>query len=340
MIVHILHRLLSMGLSLFGVSLLVFFMVHLIPGDAALAILGERATEEALTELRRQMGLDQPLYKQYGVFLWDLAHFDLGRSFKTNQPVINEILRKFPATVELTLAAMIFSIFFGIAAGIVAAINRGKFWDYTTMFGSLAGISMPIFWLGLMLILLLAYTFPIFPSSQRLDAVLDLDVQHRTHFYLIDTLLAGNFAAFRNTIAHLILPAITLGTIPLAIIARMTRSSLLEVLNQQYIVTAYAKGLPKRVVILKHALKNSIIPVLTVIGLQFGYLMGGAILTEHIFSWPGLGSWLRAAVEARDIRPVQGGVLFVATVFMTVNLIVDLLYAYFDPRIRIGGEAT
>ena len=169
---------------------------------------------------------------------------------------------------------------------------------------------------------------------------MDLDIQHRTHFYLIDTLLAGNFAAFRNAIAHLILPAITLGTIPLAIIARMTRSSLLEVLNQQYIVTAYAKGLPKRVVILKHALKNSIIPVLTVIGLQFGYLMGGAILTEHIFSWPGLGSWLRAAVEARDIRPVQGGVLFVATVFMMVNLIVDLLYAYFDPRIRIGGETT
>ena len=340
MIVYILHRLLSVGLSLFGVSLLVFFMVHLIPGDAALAILGERATEEALTELRRQMGLDQPLYKQYGVFLWDLVHFDLGRSFKTNQPVIDEILRKFPATVELTFAAMIFSIFFGIAAGIIAAVNRGKFWDYTTMFGSLAGISMPIFWLGLMLILLLAYTFPIFPSSQRLDAVLDLDIQHRTHFYLIDTLLAGNFVAFRDAIAHLILPAITLGTIPLAIIARMTRSSLLEVLNQQYIVTAYAKGLPKWVVILKHALKNSIIPVLTVIGLQFGYLMGGAILTEHIFSWPGLGSWLRAAVEARDIRPVQGGVLFVATVFMTVNLIVDLLYAYFDPRIRIGGEAT
>ena len=182
--------------------------------------------------------------------------------------------------------------------------------------------------------------FPDFPSSQRLDAVLDLDIQHRTHFYLIDTLLAGNFTAFRDAIMHLILPAITLGTVPLAIIARMTRSSLLEILNQQYIVTAYAKGLPKRVVILKHALKNSIIPVLTVIGLEFGYLMGGAILTEHIFSWPGLGSWLRAAVEARDIRPVQGGVLFVATVFMTVNLVVDLLYAYFDPRIRIGGETT
>ena len=338
MVAYILQRLLSMALSLFGVSLIVFFMVHLIPGDAALTILGERATEEALAELRQQMGLDQPLYRQYGVFLWDLVHLDLGRSFKTNQRVIDEILRKFPATIELTFAAMGFSIVFGIGAGIIAAVNRGKFWDYTTMFGSLAGISMPIFWLGLMLILLFAYTLPIFPSSQRLDAVLDLDIQHRTHFYLIDTLLAGNFAAFRDAIWHLILPAVTLGTVPLAIIARMTRSSLLEVLNQPYIMTAHAKGLPKQVVILKHALKNSIVLVLTVIGLEFGYLMGGAILTEYVFSWPGLGSWLRAAVEARDIRPVQGGVLFVAAVFMAVNLIVDLLYAYFDPRIRIGGE--
>jgi peptide/nickel transport system permease protein len=329
-----------MLLSLFGVSLLVFFMVHLIPGDAALAILGERATEESLTELRHEMGLDKPLYQQYGKFLWDLAHLDLGRSFKTRQPVIDEIRRYFPATVELTLAAMLFSIFFGISAGIIAAVNRGKFWDYTTMFGSLAGISMPIFWLGLMLILLLAYTFPIFPSSQRIDTVLDLEIEHRTHFYLIDTLLAGNFAAFRDVIWHLILPAVTLGTVPLAIIARMTRSSLLEVLNQPYIMTAHAKGLPKSVVILKHALKNSMIPVLTVIGLEFGYLMGGAILTEHIFSWPGLGSWLRASVEARDIRPIQGGVLFVATIFMSVNLIVDLLYAYFDPRIRIGDEGA
>jgi peptide/nickel transport system permease protein len=340
LIAYILQRLLSMALSLFGVSLLVFFMVHLIPGDAALAILGERATEEALTALRHEMGLDQPLYKQYGKFLWDLAHLDLGRSFKTNERVIDDILRKFPATVELSIAAMGFSIVFGIAAGVVAAVNRGRFWDYTTMFGSLAGISMPIFWLGLMLILLFSYTWPILPGSQRLDAVLDLEIQRRTHFYLIDTFLAGNFTAFRNAIAHLILPAVTLGTVPLAIIARMTRSSLLEVLNQQYIMTARAKGLPQWIVIMKHALKNSVIPVLTVIGLEFGYLMGGAILTEHIFSWPGLGSWLRAAVEARDIRPIQGGVLFVAWIFMMVNLIVDLLYAYFDPRIRVGGAET
>ncbi|MYA69256.1 ABC transporter permease subunit, partial [Candidatus Poribacteria bacterium] len=199
--------------------------------------------------------------------------------------------------------------------------------------------SMPIFWLGLMLILLFAYFLPILPSSGRLDVILDLDVQTRTGFYLIDTLLTGNFIAFRSAIAHLILPAITLGTIPLAIIARMTRSSLLEVLNQPYITTAYAKGLPRWKVISKHAMKNSMVPVLTVIGLEFGYLLGGAILTEHIFSWPGLGSWLRAAVEARDVRAVQGGVLFVASVFMLVNLIVDMLYAYFDPRIRVGDEA-
>ena len=336
MISYILKRLLSITLSLLGVSLLVFLMVHLIPGDAALAILGERATQEALTELRHDMGLDEPLYRQYGVFLWDLVRLDLGRSFKTKQPVVDEIKRYLPATVELTVTAMVFSVVFGIIAGTIAAVNRGKIWDYATMLASLVGISMPIFWLGLMLILLLAYIFPIFPSSQRIDTLLDLDVQHRTHFYVIDALLSANFLAFRSALSHLVLPAITLGTVPLAMIARMTRSSLLEVLNQPFIVTARAKGLPTWVVVFKHALKNCMIPVLTVIGLEFGYLMGGAILTEHIFSWPGLGSWLRISVEARDIRPIQGGVIFVAAVFMGVNLIVDLLYAYFDPRIRVG----
>ena len=197
---------------------------------------------------------------------------------------------------------------------------------------------MPIFWLGLMRILLFSYFLPILPSTGRLDVVIGLDVESKTGFYLIDTLLVGNFTAFWDAVAHLILPAVTLGTIPLAIIARMTRSSLLEVLNQPYITTAYAKGLPRWKVISRHAMKNSMVPVLTVIGLEFGYLLGGAILTEHIFSWPGLGSWLRAAVEARDVRAVQGGVLFVATVFMFVNLIVDVLYAYFDPRIRVGDE--
>jgi len=337
---YLIQRFLSIGLSLLGVSLLVFMMVHLIPGDAALTIAGERATEEVLAQLREDMGLDKPLYHQFGKFLWDLAHLDLGHSFKTKEPVIDEIKRYFPATAELTLAAMAFSIIFGIMAGIIASVYRGKFWDYTSMSISLAGISMPIFWLGLMLILIFSYYLGIFPATGRLDSIMSLDIENRTGFYLIDTLLMGNFAAFRNAISHLILPAITLGTIPLAIIARMTRSSLLEVLNQPYITTAYAKGLSKWNVIIKHALKNSMVPVLTVIGLEFGYLMGGAILTEHIFSWPGLGSWLRDAVESRDVRAVQGGVLFVSFLFMFVNLIVDLLYAYVDPRIRVGDETV
>ncbi len=338
MLSFLVQRFLSIGLSLLGVTLIVFFMVHLIPGDVALTIAGERATQEVLDQIREDIGLDKPLYHQYGIFLWDLVHLDLGRSFKTKQPVLEEIKRYFPATAELTLAAMIFSIFFGIAAGIIAAVYRGKFLDYFSMSTSLAGISMPIFWLGLMLILLFAHYLKILPVSGRLDVVLSLDVEPLTGFMLIDTLLQGNFTAFKDAIVHLILPAITLGTIPLAVIARMTRSSLLEVLNQPYITTAYAKGLSRWRVIIKHALKNSMVPVLTIIGLEFGYLMGGAILTEHIFSWPGLGSWLRASVEARDVRAVQGGVLFVSALFMLVNLTVDLLYAYFDPRIRVGDE--
>lgn len=340
MLSYLAQRFLSIGLSLLGVSILVFLMVHLIPGDVALTIAGERATEEILNQLREDMGLDKPLYHQYGIFIWDLIHLDLGHSLKTKEPVVSEIKRYFPATAELTLAAMLFSIVFGITAGIIAAVFRGRFWDYFSMSVSLAGISMPIFWLGLMLILLFSHILGLFPATGRIDTVLSLDIETRTGFLLIDTLLMGNISAFLDAIHHLILPAITLATIPLAIIARMTRSSLLEVLNQPYITTAYAKGLSKWKVIIKHALKNSMVPVLTVIGLEFGYLMGGAILTEHIFSWPGLGSWLRDAVESRDVRAVQGGVIFVSALFMFVNLIVDLLYAYFDPRIRVGDEAA
>ena len=329
-----------MLLSLLGVSILVFWMVHLIPGDPALMILGERANEAALQELREQMGLDQPKAVQYARFLSDLSRLDLGRSFRTKGLVAEEIGWHFPPTAELTLAAMMFATVFGILAGVVSAINRGGFWDFATMFGALAGISIPIFWLGLMLILLFAHQLDLFPVSGRLDALLDLEIERRTNFMLLDTLLAGNLAAFADAVWHLILPAITLGTVPLAIITRMTRSSLLEVLNQQYITTAYAKGLSQWIVVGKHALKNSLIPVITVIGLEFGYLLGGAILTEHIFSWPGIGSWLLKAVEARDIRPIQGGVLFIAALFMSVNLIVDLLYAYIDPRIRVPSATV
>ena len=340
MTAYLIQRLLSMLLSLLGVSILVFWMVHLIPGDPALMILGERANEAALQELREQMGLDQPKAVQYARFLSDLSRLDLGRSFRTKGLVAEEIGWHFPPTAELTLAAMMFATVFGILAGVVSAINRGGFWDFATMFGALAGISIPIFWLGLMLILLFAHQLDLFPVSGRLDALLDLEIERRTNFMLLDTLLAGNLAAFADAVWHLILPAITLGTVPLAIITRMTRSSLLEVLNEQYITTAYAKGLSPWIVVGKHALKNSLIPVITVIGLEFGYLLGGAILTEHIFSWPGIGSWLLKAVEARDIRPIQGGVLFIAALFMSVNLIVDLLYAYIDPRIRVPSATV
>ena len=340
MTAYLIQRLLSMLLSLLGVSILVFWMVHLIPGDPALMILGERANEAALQELRQQMGLDQPKAVQYARFLSDLSRLDLGRSFRTKGLVAEEIGWHFPPTAELTLAAMMFATVFGILAGVISAINRGGFWDFATMFGALAGVSIPIFWLGLMLILLFAHQLGLFPVSGRLDTLLDLEIERRTNFMLLDTLLAGNLAAFADAVWHLILPAITLGTVPLAIITRMTRSSLLEVLNQQYITTAYAKGLSQWIVVGKHALKNSLIPVITVIGLEFGYLLGGAILTEHIFSWPGLGSWLLKAVEARDIRPIQGGVLFIAALFMSVNLIVDLLYTYIDPRIRVPSATV
>ena len=340
MTAYLIQRLLSMLLSLLGVSILVFWMVHLIPGDPALMILGERANQAALQELRQQMGLDQPKAVQYARFLSDLSRLDLGRSFRTKGLVAEEIGWHFPPTAELTLAAMMFATVFGILAGVVSAINRGGFWDFATMFGALAGISIPIFWLGLMLILLFAHQLDLFPVSGRLDALLDLEIERRTNFMLLDTLLAGNLAAFADAVWHLILPAITLGTVPLAIITRMTRSSLLEVLNQQYITTAYAKGLSQWIVVGKHALKNSLIPIITVIGLEFGYLLGGAILTEHIFSWPGIGSWLLKAVEARDIRPIQGGVLFIAALFMSVNLIVDLLYTYIDPRIRVPSATV
>ena len=280
MTAYLIQRLLSMLLSLLGVSILVFWMVHLIPGDPALMILGERANEAALQELRQQMGLDQPKAVQYARFLSDLSRLDLGRSFRTKGLVAEEIGRYFPPTAELTLAAMMFAIVFGILAGVISAINRGGFWDFATMFGALAGVSIPIFWLGLMLILLFAHQLDLFPVSGRLDALLDLEIDRRTNFMLLDTLLAGNLAAFADAVWHLILPAVTLGTVPLAIITRMTRSSLLEVLNQQYITTAYAKGLSRWIVVGKHALKNSLIPVITVIGLEFGYLLGGAIFGQ------------------------------------------------------------
>lgn len=331
---YLLRRLGSALLSLWGVSVLVFLMVQLIPGNPARAMLGERATEESVRELEVRLGLDQPLWTQYGRFLANVARLDFGRSIKTNEPVVREIATRFPATLELTLAAMSVAVGVGIVVGALAATQRGRALDYFSMTGALVGVSVPIYCLGLVLILVFSNSLDLLPNGGRLDSA--LVVPTTTGFLLVDTLLAGDFAAFGNALSHLLLPAVTLATVPLAIISRMTRSSLLEALQQDYVRTARAKGLPERAVLFKHALKNALIPVLTVIGIEFGYLLGGAVMTETIFSWPGLGRWLVNAVAARDMPAIQGGVLFVAALFMSITLVVDLLYAVIDPRVRTG----
>ena len=334
--IYILKRLLALIPTLLGITVLVFLMVHFVPGDPAQVMLGERASAESLAVLRRDLGLDQPLHIQFGHYLSDLVQGDLGRSIKSRERVSAELIARFPATMELTLVGMLFASVIGIGAGLVSAARRGTFWDYFGMTASLAGVSMPIFWLGLLLILIFSVSLGMFPVSGRLSSY--VFVRSVTGLYLVDSLLAGDFPAFADAFWHLILPGVTLGTVPAAVIARMTRSSLLEVLREDYVRTAWAKGLSERVVILRHALKNAFIPVLTVMSLQFGFLLGGAVLTESIFAWPGVGRWLLLAVYARDFRAIQGGVLIVAATFVVINLIADLLYAWLDPRIKYSRQ--
>lgn len=328
----ILRRLALLIPTLTGITVVVFLMIYLVPGDPAQVMLGERANAETLAALRQEMGLDQPFHIQFGRFLGDLLTGDLGRSFRTHEKITVEIIHRFPATVELTMAAMLFAVVGGIGLGMVSAVRRGGMVDYLSMVVATAGISMPVFWLALILILLFAVALPLLPISGRLSVSIYLETP--TGLYVIDALLTGNLAALGDVLRHLTLPAITLGTIPLAVIARMTRSSLLEVMGEDYIRTARAKGLSPLVVLVRHALRNAFIPTLTVIALQFGYLLGGAIITETIFAWPGIGRWLFLAVMARDFRAVQGGVLLIATLFIVVNLAADVLYAWLDPRIR------
>jgi peptide/nickel transport system permease protein len=332
MTTYVLKRIAAMVPTWIGITLLVFLMIHLVPGDPAQIMLGERASAETVAALRSELGLDRPLHVQIWRFYGDLLSGDLGRSLRTKEKITTELAQRFPATCELTFFAMLLATFGGVGAGTLAAVRRGRFIDLFTMVGATAGISMPIFWLALMLILVLGVLLPIFPLSGRLDTQNYL--QPITHFYILDAVISGDFRALKDVLWHLVLPALSLCTIPLAVIARITRASLLEVLGADYIRTAWAKGLGERAVILRHAFKNAAIPTLTIIALEFGYLLGGAIITETIFSWPGLGRWLFLAVQARDFRAVQGGVLLLATVFMVVNLIADILYVWFDPRIR------
>jgi peptide/nickel transport system permease protein len=328
----ILKRIALLVPTLFGISLLVFLMLYLVPGDPAQVMLGERANAETLAALRSEMGLDQPFHVQFYRFFTGLLSGDLGRSIRTHDKITTEIFQRFPATFELTLFSMLLATIIGIGTGILAAVRRGKFIDLFSMIGATAGISMPIFWLALMLVLAFSVYVPIFPISGRMST--HIYMEPITYFYTLDALLTGDINAFGNVLWHLFLPAIALGTIPMAVIARMTRASLLEVLGEDFVRTAWAKGLPRRLVVLRHAMRNAFIPTLTVIALEFGYLLGGAVITETIFAWPGVGRWLFLAVQARDFRAVQGGVLLIATVFVLVNLLADVLYAFLDPRIR------
>ena len=316
-----------------GVTLLAFVLIRLVPGDPIETMAGERGLDpERHARLRAEYGFDRPVLVQYGIYISRVLQGDLGKSIVTSEPVISEFTSLFPATIELALCAVLFALTLGLPAGIIAAVRRNSLFDHGLMGVSLTGYSMPIFWWGLLLILLFSVRLGLTPVSGRIDLV--HYIEPVTGFLLIDSLLSGEEGAFRSTVSHLILPAIVLGTIPLAVIARVTRSSMLEGLGEDYIRTARAKGLAPIRVIGLHALRNALIPVITVIGLQVGVLFTGAILTETIFSWPGVGKWLVESINRRDYPVLQGGVLLIGSMVMGVNLLVDFLYGLINPRIR------
>jgi dipeptide transport system permease protein len=316
-----------------GMTLLAFFLVRLVPGDPIETMAGERGIDEARhAALVKEYGFDKPILVQYGIYIGRVLHGDLGKSIITQAPVIGEFTALFPATIELALCGIFFALVLGIPAGIVAAVKRNSIFDHGVMATSLTGYSMPIFWWGLLLILLFSVQLGWTPVSGRIDVM--HYVEPKTGFLLIDAWMSGEKGAFKSAVQHLILPAIVLGTNPLAVIARMTRSAMLEVLGEDYIRTARAKGLSRLRVVGIHALRNALIPVITVIGLQVGVLFTGAILTETIFSWPGVGKWLIEAINRRDYPVLQGGMLLLGVVVMLVNLLVDVAYGVINPRIR------
>ncbi len=311
-----------------------FVMIRLVPGDPIEVRRGERGiSPERLEMLRHEMGLDQPVWKQFGDYVWSILHGDFGTSLVSKAPILDEFAKLFPATIELTLCAMLFAALIGIPAGVIAASRRGSVYDQTLMGIALTGYSMPIFWWGLILILFMSINLHLTPVSGRVDLI-KYFYPPVTGFALIDSILSGQKGAFGDAVRHLILPSIVLGTVPLAVIARMTRSSMLEVLEEDYVRTAKAKGLSTRRVIGVHALRNALIPVITSIGLQVGTLLAGAVLTETIFSWPGVGKWLIESINRRDYPALQGGIMLIAGVVIVVNLLIDLLYGLINPRIR------
>jgi peptide/nickel transport system permease protein len=330
---YILRRFLSLIVVLLGVSFIAFFFVHLIPGDPAQAMLGERATAESVARMRQEMGLNDPLAVQYWRYLSRLVTGDLGQSIHTNNPVSVDFASRFPATVELSVMAMLIAVLVGVPAGMLAATHRNSVFDLLSTGGALVGISMPVYWLGLMLIWFFAIQMHWFPPGGRLDV--GVQFHPVTNYFVLDAIMTGNLPALGNALWHLALPALTLSTIPMAIIARMTRSSFLEALGQDYVRTARSKGLRESIVSRRHVLKNAALPVVTVVGLQTGLLLSGSVLTESIFSWPGIGRWIYDSIQWRDYPVIQSMLLVVAGLFVVVNLVVDLLYAVLDPRVRL-----
>lgn len=329
---YIIRRLLLLFPVLFGVCLATFLVMHLFTVDPAVVILGEHATTERIMALREELGLNKPIYVQFWDYISRAVQGDFGKSVITKTPITEELMKRFPATAELAIVAIIIASVFGVFFGTISAVKQNSIFDYGTMVAALMGVSMPIFWLGLMMIILFSVTLGWLPSSGRIS--IGMTPENITGMYLLDALLTGNMPAFIDAFEHLIMPAVALGAYSMAIIARMTRATMLETIRQDYIRTARAKGLTERVVIVKHALRNALIPVVTVIGLQMGALLGGAVLTETVFSWPGIGSYVVDGIMKTDYPRVQGAVLLIGTIFVLVNLVVDILYSYLDPRIQ------
>jgi len=330
---YILRRLALMVFVLFGIIVITFIVSHVIPADPIGAILGPQAPPELVEKVRREWGFDKPLPEQFVDYIINLLHGNLGKSIRTNKPVAEDLIRFFPATIELATAAMIVAIAIGIPLGIISAIKKDKWPDHISRIFALMGVSMPVFWLGLILLFVLYYQLGIFPGPGRLDPGIEAPPRI-TGILTLDSLITGNFEAFTNAVWHLILPSFVLGYYASASITRITRTSLLEVMTQDFIRTARAKGLPERVVLFRHALRNALIPTTTVIGMAYGSLLEGAILTETIFAWPGLGRYSTGAFLSVDFLAVMGSTLLIAVIYSVANLVVDILYAFLDPRIR------
>ena len=332
MLRFVVRRLLLLVPILVGLSILVFVWVRALPGSPADSILGERSTPALVKEYEERFGLNEPVYVQYWKYVKATASFDFGVSSATHRYVTDEIKERFPATLELAVAAMLFSVLLGVPLGFLAAKWHGGVFDQTSLFLSLIGVSIPVFFLAILLKYVFAVRLGWLPSVGRIDVT--SEVEHPTNFYVLDAILTTDLATLKDVLKHLILPAIALGSIPLAIITRITRAAVLDVQNEDYVRTARAKGLPPLTVDRRHVLRNALLPISTIIGLQTGLLLSGAILTETVFAWPGMGSWLRDAIFNRDYAVLQGGILFLALIFVLVNLIVDISYAIINPRIR------